>query len=290
MHPPVNTKDPSAVATAVRGIYLAAFKDADRAFIARAFRWADDFFNGRYADYQPIDARYHDFEHTLQGTLCLARLLAAYHRHGAEPALTRRMFELAMLAILMHDTGYLKHRGDDEGTGAKYTLIHVGRSADFAGDYLRREGFAETEIKTVQNMIRCTGVNADLQAIPFQSEGEKIFGFALSTADLLGQMAAPDYPEKLNVLFEEFAETARYNLARTGQPGPTGAFKSAADLLRDSPVFWATYVQPKINGEFRGLYRHLNDPYPDGPNPYLQSIEANMARIRQINARAAQAA
>jgi hypothetical protein len=40
-------------------------------------------------------------------------------------------------------------------------------------------------------------------------------------------------------------------------------------------------VLPKINGDFRGLYRFLNDPYPDGPNDYLRRIEANIARLRQ---------
>jgi len=29
----------------------------------------------------------------------------------------------------------------------------------------------------------------------------------------------------------------------------------------------------------------LNDPYPDGPNPYLQAIEANIERIRKMLAK-----
>ena len=57
-------------------------------------------------------------------------------------------------------------------------------------------------------MIRCTGVNAALSVIPFQSEMEKVAGFALGTADLLGQMAAEDYVDKLPILYAEFAEAA----------------------------------------------------------------------------------
>ena len=37
----------------------------------------------------------------------------------------------------------------------------------------------------------------------------RIVGFALGTADLLGQMAAPDYVDKLPVLYDEFVEAAR---------------------------------------------------------------------------------
>ena len=64
-------------------------------------------------------------------------------------------------------------------------------------------------------MIFCTGINAALDKIPFQSEAEKIVGFALGTADLLGQMAADDYVEKLPVLYAEFAEAAGMTRPRT---------------------------------------------------------------------------
>ena len=45
------------------------------------------------------------FEHTLQRTVCMGRLLYARHRAGAAPALTQEAFELGVLAILLHDTG-----------------------------------------------------------------------------------------------------------------------------------------------------------------------------------------
>src|SRR6185437_12793919 len=132
MYPPVVTKDPTAVEVEVQSAYLGMFPKGEAAFVPRVFGWAIECFTGKYRDYQAVDARYHDFEHTLQGTLCFARLLHGRHRAKAKPLLTQRMFELGLLAILMHDTGYLKQRGDTEGTGAKYTVTHVDRSADFA--------------------------------------------------------------------------------------------------------------------------------------------------------------
>lgn len=277
MQPAVATKDPKAVEREVVSIFRSTFPQDDVTGVTRAFAWATECFTGKYADYQAVDANYHDFEHTLQGTLCLMRLLRGRHAAGVAPRLTRQMFELALLAILFHDTGYLKRRHDGEGTGAKFTLYHVSRSADFAGVLLTERGFSAADILSVQNMIRCTGVNVDLRAIPFQSELERILGGALSTADLLGQMAADDYVDKLPVLYEEFAESARYH----GQSSATGGFTSAADLIAKTPGFWDKYVQPKIEKDFHGLYKFLNDPYPDGPNPYLKRIEANLDRLRR---------
>src|SRR2546425_230349 len=124
----VDTRIPSDVEHEVHSIYLNVFPEGERAFVPRVFGWASQCFSGGYDDYQPIDARYHDFEHTLQGTLCLTRLLFGRHAAKARPKIPRRMFELGLLAILFHDTGYLKKKSDTEGTGAKYTPIHVGRS------------------------------------------------------------------------------------------------------------------------------------------------------------------
>ncbi|MHB8522397.1 MAG: hypothetical protein ACYDH9_16775 [Limisphaerales bacterium] len=278
MYPSVDTRHPSEVELEVQRAYRAMFPGGDRYLVSQAFDWAVECFGGRYRDYQAIDARYHDFEHTLQGTLCMARLLHGRHRAAAQPVLTQRMFEVGVLAILLHDTGYLKKRDDTEGTGAKYTLIHVSRSAEFADQLLSEKGFSHAEITTVQHMIRCTGVNVDLDSIPFPGELERTVGYALGTADLLGQMAAEDYIPKLPVLYSEFAESSRYN---AGQMTSVGGFASAEDLMQKTPGFWEKFVLPKINQSFRGLYQFLNFPYPDGPNYYLTRIEANMERLRQ---------
>ena len=118
------------------------FPGADPMFVPRVFGWAIECFTGNYRDYQAVDARYHDFEHTLQGTLCLVRLLHGRHLAGAQPPLTQPMFQLGLVAMLLHDTGYLKKREDTQGTGAKYTVTHVHRSAEFAAQLLKEKGFS----------------------------------------------------------------------------------------------------------------------------------------------------
>jgi hypothetical protein len=279
MYSPVATSDPAAVESAVRSAFLEMFPDADKDFVPKIFRWAGDCFTGKYADYQAIDARYHDFEHTLQVTLCMARMLHGRHFAGAQPVLPRRMVELGLLAILLHDTGYLKKHGDTAGTGAKYTVIHVARSAEFAAELLEQNGFTEKEIASVQNMIGCTGVDAMLKVTPFQSEEEKITGYILGAADLVGQMAADDYIEKLPVLYAEFAEAVRH-------APPTSdfvsMFTSARDLLLKTPNFWDKYVKPKLDRDLGAPQRYLCRPYPDGPNFYVDKIEANIQRLRKV--------
>jgi hypothetical protein len=277
MYPLVVTKDPTAVEVEVQAAYLTMFPKGDRMFVPRIFGWAIECFTGNYKDYQAVDALYHDFEHTLQGALCMARLLHKRNEAGAPPHLTAQLFQLGMLAILLHDTGYLKKRGDNDGTGAKYTVTHVDRSADFAAQLMDEKGFDARDITAVRNMIRCTGVNAKLSEIPFQSELEKVVGFALGTADLLGQMAAEDYVDKLPVLYAEFAEAARYSKDKAQF---ISNFANATDLMRKTPLFWEKFVQVKLNDDFLGLYRFLNYPYPSGPNYYWQCIEANMERLK----------
>lgn len=278
MNSAVSTKDPVAVGREVQAAYLSIFPGGDPLFVSRVFGWVIECFKGNYRDYQAVDALYHDLEHTLQGTLCMARLLRARQEAGAEPVLSQRVFELGVVAILLHDTGYLKKQDDREGTGAKYTAIHVDRSADFAQELLVEKGLSPADIRAVQNMIRCTGVNANLSDIPFQSDAERVAGYALATADLLGQMAAEDYVEKLPELYEEFAEAAHFS--------PAGAqfaasFSSVSDLLKKTPAFWEKFVLVKLERDFDGLYRFLNDPYPDGPNYYLGQIEANIERLKR---------
>ena len=276
----IDTRQIAEVQKEVQSIYASVFPQGDSEFIPRVFGWASDCFTGKYKDYQAIDASYHDFRHTLQVTLCMARLMRGRHFAKATPALSQKIFEVGLLAILLHDTGYLKKRKDTEGTGAKYTLIHVDRSMEFAASLLREKNVPISEIRAVQNMIRCTGVNVNLSAIPFQSEQERITGFLLGTGDLLGQMAAHDYVEKLPILYSEFAEAFHYN---AGKMGSEEMFSSAEDLLQKTPVFWEKYVKNKIENDFEGLYRYLNDPYPNGKNKYIERIEKNMARLcRQL--------
>jgi hypothetical protein len=40
-------------------------------------------------------------------------------------------------------------------------------------------------------------------------------------------------------------------------------------------------VKQKLDREFGGVHRFLNEPYPDGANWYLDKIEANIEKLRR---------
>jgi hypothetical protein len=284
MYHRVDTRHPTEVEIEVAQLCHAMFPAGDRALVSRVFGWATTCFTGNYEGLQALDTKYHDYEHTLQVTLCLARLLQARHQAGAQPALSLPRFEQVLIAALFHDSGYLKTKYDTFGSGAKFTVVHVERGAEFAGMFLTEQGFPAPGIKAVQNMILCTNFMADLARIPFADEEERMAGLALATADLLGQMADPDYVDKLPRLFSEFRE-ADYFKAPGGAGTDTATFSSANDLMRKTPLFYEKVVKVKINRDYRGLYRYLNRPYPDGPNWYMEQIDANLKRIEETLAK-----
>src|SRR2546427_9995680 len=90
-------------------------------------------------------------------------------------------------------------------------------------------------------------------------------------------MGGEEYVDKLTILYWEFAEGAWH----TGDPSHfIGSFLSAWDLMQKTPGFWEKYVLLNLDRDFGGLHRFLNDPYPSGPNEYLERIEANMERLK----------
>ena len=46
--------------------------------------------------------------------------------------------------------------------------------------------------------------------------------------------------------------------------------------------FYSNYVKPKLDGRLGGLHRFLADSYPDGRNEYMESIDRNLHRVKEI--------
>ena len=272
----VDTKNPAAVAALVRRIFHQLFPAAGITLIDRAFLDIEVLYTGKHPGYQAIDLGYHNLEHSLQATVCLTFLLEGAQQSGEITPLTSRQFELAIVTALLHDTGYLKIRSDESGTGAKYTLTHVLRSCAFAATYLPTIGTEEPEIAGVLSAINCTGPTNEIGRLSFQNPVELFIGCAVATADYLGQMAAPDYPDKLGVLFDEFVESDNF----LGMAPARRLFKSPQDLTQKTPDFWTKFIRPKLETQLQSVYRFLARPYPDGRNVYLEAVERNIAIVR----------
>jgi hypothetical protein len=277
MFPIVDTKDPTAVASFITGKFSKMFPDASPDWVERIFSDMEDLFTGRNPDYAACDIRYHDFEHTLQATLCIALLLEGRHLAEVEPKINARQFQLALASALLHDAGYLKLRSDTSGTGAKYTFCHVLRSCAFAASYLPTLGANDLEVEAVLGAINCTGPTKQISRLFFREPVERVIGCALATSDYLGQMAAGDYPDELEILFHEFQESDDF----IRLPPSKRAFKSASELISKTPLFWQKWVKPKLESDFQAVYRFLAVPYPHGANPYLAAIEKNIELIKK---------
>lgn len=280
MFPPVDTKNATAVAAFVEKKFAEMYPTASLVWLETIFTDIETLFSGRHPDYAAVDLRYHDLEHTLQATVCMVLLLEGRHAAGVEPQINPRQFELGLSAVLLHDSGYLKLRSDNIGTGAKYTFCHVLRSCSFAASYLPTLGANDYEVEAVLGAINCTGPTKEISRLRFREPFERIIGCALATADYLSQMAAADYPDELEILFHEFKESDDF----IHLPPSRRAFKSEEEVAERTPMFWKKFVQPKLESDFQAVYRFLARPYPHGPNAYLEAIEKNMAKIRRRTA------
>ncbi len=277
MFPPVDTKNPRAVAAFVEDKFTQMYPGAGLQWIETIMNDMQRLFEGRHPDYAACDIRYHDFEHTLQATLCITLLLEGRHAAGVEPRVNSRQFELAVSSVLLHDSGYLRTRSDNAGTGAKYTYCHVLRSCSFTASYLPTLGASDYEVEAVLGAINCTGPTKEISRLRFRDPVERVIGCALATADYLGQMAATDYPDELEILFHEFEESDDFiHLAPSRR-----VFKSAAELAERTPIFWQKFVRAKLESDFQAVYRFLARPYPHGPNAYIQAVEKNIAIIKR---------
>jgi len=277
MVPPhtVNTKDPLAVAAVVKTAFGDIGAEASWPLIERLIADVTDMFAGRHPGYRSIDMAYHDYEHTLQATVCLIQILHGRRRSADQPALAPRDWELALMAVLLHDSGYLKENHDVAGTGAKYTLIHERRSCDFARLYLPRLGVSATEIEDVCSAIICTGPQSRISQITFHRQEARVFAFMLVTADYLAQMSAADYLDELPALYREFQEAYEHEKL----PPERRPYRSFPEMLAKTPGFWTNYVRPMLDFEAGGVHRYLTTA--GQPNSYLQAVEANIAEVQR---------
>lgn len=252
-----------------------AFADVHSALCNDLIKFSLELFHGNTPLFQACDTAFHDFDHTMQATAAVADLLEAHRHNPVLAALTQRDWEMAIAAIVFHDTGYLKRQGDVAGSGAKYSSIHVGRSCFHAWDLLPGFGFTNDELRKIQNAICATGLYVRMEQISFRDPREWLIGAIIATGDMLGQMAAEDYPERLAGLYLEFREaTAFSRLDETG----IAMYRSLLDLLNGTEKFYHGYVTPMLEQEWKGVYRVLDDFH--GNNRYIERIRKNLARIK----------
>jgi hypothetical protein len=263
----------------IRQVYLDNYGDRDTELVEKVVNDIFDLFNGNRKGFQKCDTTYHDLYHTLQVVPPFVGILDGWNKSGRTPRISRSSFDLGIISVLLHDTGYIKHDGDHNGSGGKYTFVHIQRSIDFAAYYLSQIGFDQQKIESVKNIIMCTGVRVDYANLRFHTEEERIIGYALGTSDLIGQMSAIDYPEKLHALFAEFEESYHYEGREKLQNMGMVIFASFEDLIKSTPYFYEVIVKDKFQ-KLGSLDACLSYHYNDSHNPYLEAIEENKQKIK----------
>jgi hypothetical protein len=267
----ISLKNPHDVMAEVKKIVLLMFRQFEFNQIDRVFRDILKLFSGNYPGYRQCNTLYHDLNHTMDCLLVTAEIIHGAFVHGIR--FEKRDVKLGLISALMHDTGYIQAVGDDEGSGAKYTLCHIARSIEFMEKYFNDHNFPLEYVPICSNLLRCTGLDVKIAEIKFQSREHEILGKILGTADLIGQMADENYPEKLHFLYSEFKEG--------GVPG----FENELDFLKKTPSFWKM-VKKRFALELGQVDLYLCDHFRVrwgiDQDLYRKAINRNIERVRFI--------
>ena len=267
----VDMDNPYRVMEEVKTIIRDIYGDYDFNIIDQVFSDTLDLFMGRYPGYKACNCRYHDLIHTTDTLLAMARLIHGAVLNGVK--FSTKDVDLGISSALLHDTGYIQELGDDEGTGAKYTLVHIDRSIEFSMGYLPKLGFSERDFRYVESILRCTGLNVRIEEVEFFSKEHELLGKMLGTADLMGQMASRTYLEKLPYLYSEFKE------------GKVPGYESEFDLIKKTPDFYR-WILKRFKEEFDSVYRFMKDHFEKRwgikDDLYMITIEKNINYLEYI--------
>ncbi|MDH3319749.1 MAG: hypothetical protein OEO84_08675 [Betaproteobacteria bacterium] len=276
----INVEDPDRVRDAVLALFAARYPEADLAPLRRAFDDVKSLFQGTYPGYLPCDTPYHDLRHTLDMTLAMARLFDGHDRSHAEAErIGARRAMLGIIVALLHDSGYLKRASEAHvENGAVFTKIHVSRSADFLTRYLPQLGFAD-EAPAAAKLVHFTGYEMDIDDIMLHDPKDRLLGYLLGTADLIGQMSDRLYLEKCReFLYPEFVwgHIAREKLADGRE---IVRYASPDDLMLKTPGFYEYVARARIERKLGGVDRYAAAHF-DGPSLYQSEIDRNMRFLK----------
>lgn len=204
------------------------------------------------------DCPYHDLQHTILVADVGSSILQG--RQLARGDLTPHDWLHAMVAMMFHDIGYIRTLLPDDGpndcvvdptgervtppagsTDAYMTPYHVTRGKMFIRERLASNPYLDTQL-----IAECI----EMTRFPVPSDTYYLATDTLPglvrAADLIGQMADPQYLQKLSRLYAEFVEIGAAQ--RMG-------FANAGDLHATFPEFFYNQVHPFIGSGIAYLKR-----------------------------------
>jgi len=235
---------------------------------------------GEWPGYEACDLAYHTFEHVEDVALAAARMMAGWNRYHPDKKFPISYFVMGVIAALFHDSGYLKDKGDLQGTGAKHTYIHVQRSVKILSDYLQDKEWSEGEIEVIAAMIQATEFYGTVEVEPVLKEDNLLFFLTqlLVTADIMAQIADVFYLERLPLLYAEFLEAYESVGKDILRENGVRVYNSIHELFDSTSDFIVNTVMPKLD-EMGHMYDYLSVFFGTERNPYLEIVVTNLNRI-----------
>lgn len=264
-------ENPENVVQEVEKLLLLIFFQPDLADIRSSVENVAALYKGDYPGYKACSTYYHDFSHIRDTLLAMARLI-----HGAwldGETFSERSVYVGLTAALFHDAGYIQEDSDNEGTGAKFTKIHIPRSMDMFGEYGRKYGMSAEEIADGRAMIACTDISRDIPQNDFVSSEGELLGRILTMADVLAQMSDRVYLEKLLFLYHEFQE------------GKFGNYSGEEDLLRKTLGFFdfvMEYMRKTLSKTDEYMRLHFLCRWGIDKNLYDRAINRHKEYLQKI--------
>ncbi|MEK7990012.1 MAG: Npun_R2479 family HD domain-containing metalloprotein [Thiotrichaceae bacterium] len=202
------------------------------------------------------DALYHNVEHTIMVTLVGQEILRG--KHIREGGVSHRDWLNFIISLLCHDIGHVRGicRDDREGcytTGIRNEMVVLPEGATDAsmspyhidrGKLFVRERFGGNPVIDAEVIA----ANIELTRFPVPNDTDHqatgTYPGLVRAADLIGQLADPNYLRKLPALYYEFQETGVNKHLGYGSP---------LDLRRNYPQFYWNMVNSYIQDGLRYL-------------------------------------
>lgn len=264
-----NTRDTGEVQALVGKIVHAFAPGHDLTRLTDTFSLLDSAFDGHLPGYQKLKTLYHNRSHSNEVVLCAARMLHGLHLAGQ--GLDDDHIDAALIGALMHDVGYLMKDEEASGTGAQFTDSHVLRGVEFVRTHLA--DLPPDVLDTTIKVILLTDHRKHPDWVKFDNPQQQRAAYATATADLIGQMANREYPERLLLLYFEFEEAKM------------GGFADVHDLLEKTSGFYRmtkTRLDRDLNGLAMHLTRHFSQQQDAERNFYTESIDRNLDFLEQV--------
>ncbi|MGA7827498.1 MAG: hypothetical protein WCA04_07565 [Geobacteraceae bacterium] len=262
---------PQSVFEEVENLISRVYLDYDSTWLTSVFKDVVNLYSGNYPGFRQCTTPYHNLKHLTDGLLALASLINGARSTGV--TFRERHVTLALIAIMLHEAGYIQRYDDTDGTGAKYTLVRLERTLEFVTQYFASNSYDATDCELCCNFIKATDMVEDIEALPFSSEGELTLAQMVATADIVGQIADRTYLEKLLFLFQELSEVQVLG------------FKTELDLLENTLDSYrqAQYRMEHDLGNVKIYFlHHFMSRWEIGYDMYGDSIDNNIAYLSHL--------